>query len=129
VDTEISLSCPEYGRARVFGKTFSESNGRATRMLDSEIQYPNRSYTYGDDHPAEIFSQYGSRSDERDDEQRTEEKVCVAEIKVLAREYSLVKEMYFENKKTWGDESLPDNRRYWHLAYGRCRWRRLGATR
>ena len=68
VDTEISLSRPESGRTSVFGKTFSESDGRVTRMRDSEIQHPNRSYPHGDDYSPEIFSQWGSGEDERDDE-------------------------------------------------------------
>jgi len=49
VDIEISLSRPESGRTSIFGKVYSESDGGVTRMRDSDIQHPKRSYPYGDD--------------------------------------------------------------------------------
>ena len=67
MDTEISISRPEYWSEGVFGKTFSEGNERITGMRDSEVQHTAGSYTHGNDNTAEIFSEWSSREDKRDD--------------------------------------------------------------
>ncbi len=69
MDTEIPVSRPESWSEGVSGKTVSESDGRVTGLRDSQVQHTTRSYTHGDDYPAQICGKYSSWENKRDDEQ------------------------------------------------------------
>ena len=56
LDSEVSPPNPKSWGARVFTKTFSESNEELAGMRDSGIQHAEGSYTYGNDNSPELCS-------------------------------------------------------------------------
>ena len=68
VDTEVSLSRPEFWSEGISGKTFSGGNESVTGMRDSEVQHTTGPYTHVNDNPAEVFGKFSSGEDEGYDE-------------------------------------------------------------
>jgi putative transposase len=53
---QISPPYPKSWPTGVLKKTFSQNYKKSTRMRDHRIQYPDRSYPYGDDNTTQIQS-------------------------------------------------------------------------
>ena len=94
MDSKISPPYPKSWGAGVYKKTFSECDERSSGMRDIGLSHGTRSYSPGDDHPAEICCGRCGGEDQGDDGEPLEEKVFVVERRILERECGVVPRVF-----------------------------------